>query len=178
MYITYDLIERVIPVNVKNVGYQGDDDGFDSVEQRRNLGQGKCRGVRIEAIIGGDRFVCSGRSRRRQICFEEEKQRFSHTGILESLERRLKSFSSKQLKNINRWGNLQIDVTLKNRKIPITLTLWDTLDTHEGNTLQGLTESWPLIFAMNVKVTTFYGISLTTRVGSSIIINPPVTKEL
>ena len=88
------------------------------------------------------------------------------------------------------------------------LTLWGSLDQKEGRELEQKIDDVPMIFAMRVKVTTFYGqfmftystiiyirshiqitalifilqiptgLSLSTKGASAILINPPVTEEL
>ncbi|KAL4583516.1 hypothetical protein LXL04_008090 [Taraxacum kok-saghyz] len=58
------------------------------------------------------------------------------------------------------------------------LTLWDSFDTEEGQALEEMLENTPIIYAMHIKVTTFYGLSLTTKKGSTIMINPPVPDEV
>ncbi|CAI9259879.1 unnamed protein product [Lactuca saligna] len=60
----------------------------------------------------------------------------------------------------------------------LILTLWNYINENEGNTLDQIVESGPMIFALRVKVTTFYGQSLSTSSSSAILINPPATDDL
>ncbi|KAL4580563.1 hypothetical protein LXL04_016762 [Taraxacum kok-saghyz] len=69
-------------------------------------------------------------------------------------------------------------VIVNEEKQPMILTLWDSFDTEEGQALEEMLENTPIIYAMRIKVTTFYGLSLTTRKESAIMINPPVPDEV
>ncbi|CAH1431511.1 unnamed protein product [Lactuca virosa] len=81
--------------------------------------------------------------------------------------------------NFTPFSDLYKDVIIVNEeKKLLLLTLWNPIDEIEGNALDKITNTGPLVFAMRVKVTTFYGQSLTTSPGSSILINPPVKDDL
>ncbi|CAI9287988.1 unnamed protein product [Lactuca saligna] len=71
------------------------------------------------------------------------------------------------------------DVIIVNEeKKLLILTLWNPIDEIEGNALDKITNTGPLVFAMRVKMTTFYGQSITTSPRSAILINPPVKDDL
>ncbi|CAI9263146.1 unnamed protein product [Lactuca saligna] len=77
----------------------------------------------------------------------------------------------------NRFSRRDIVIVNEEKKLMI-LTLWGSLDQKEGRELEQKIDDVPMIFAMRVKVTTFYGLSLSTKGASAILINPPVTAEL
>ncbi|CAI9260625.1 unnamed protein product [Lactuca saligna] len=60
----------------------------------------------------------------------------------------------------------------------LTLTLLNYINENEGNTLDQIVESGLMIFALRVKVTTFYGQSLSISSSPAILINPSVTDDL
>ncbi|CAA0839456.1 Unknown protein [Striga hermonthica] len=64
-------------------------------------------------------------------------------------------------------------VLVNNERIPIILTLWNTYAANEGYQLASTVSAGNVVLAMRVKVTTLHGLSLSTRAGSSILINPP-----
>ncbi|KAL4562594.1 hypothetical protein LXL04_026620 [Taraxacum kok-saghyz] len=64
-------------------------------------------------------------------------------------------------------------------KQPKILTLWDSFDTEEGQALEEMLENTLIIYAMRIKVTTFYGkLVIDNRKGSAIMINPPVPDKV
>ncbi|CAA0811900.1 Unknown protein [Striga hermonthica] len=65
-------------------------------------------------------------------------------------------------------------VLVNNERIPIILTLWNTYVANEGYQLASTVSAGNVVLAMRVKVTTLHGLSLSTRAGSSILINPPI----
>ncbi|KAI3767793.1 hypothetical protein L2E82_18201 [Cichorium intybus] len=63
-------------------------------------------------------------------------------------------------------------------KILLPITLWNQFNEHQGNMLQSMTETTPLIFGLRLGVTTFNSVSLTTKSTSVFLINPPVSEDL
>ncbi|KAI3672407.1 hypothetical protein L6452_38495 [Arctium lappa] len=71
------------------------------------------------------------------------------------------------------------DVVIVNREErPIILTLWNHFADNEGKFLENLIDPPAMIFGLRLKVSSFNGLSLTTRNGSGILINPPVSEDL
>ncbi|KAI3718449.1 hypothetical protein L6452_19321 [Arctium lappa] len=64
------------------------------------------------------------------------------------------------------------------KKRPIILTLWNHFADNEGQILENLIDPPAMIFGLRLKVSSFNGLSLTTRNGSGILINPPVSEDL
>ncbi|KAJ9557178.1 hypothetical protein OSB04_011792 [Centaurea solstitialis] len=71
-------------------------------------------------------------------------------------------------------------VVVNEEKKLIILTLWDAFKDREGWTLEKMADTTPIIFDMRLIVITFHALSLTTRLSSTILINPPAaeTQEL
>ncbi|CAA0830282.1 Unknown protein [Striga hermonthica] len=66
------------------------------------------------------------------------------------------------------------DIVLINEElVPMILTLWNAFGEIEGSQLAETINAGNVVVAMRVKVTTFHGLSLSTRTESSILINPP-----
>ncbi|GER39692.1 replication protein A 70 kDa DNA-binding subunit [Striga asiatica] len=67
------------------------------------------------------------------------------------------------------------DILIVNEEnMPIMLTLWNDFATTEGAQLATAINVGNVILAMRVRVTTYNGISLSTRAQSAIMINPPL----
>ncbi|GER34140.1 replication protein A 70 kDa DNA-binding subunit, partial [Striga asiatica] len=64
-------------------------------------------------------------------------------------------------------------IVMNTENMPMILTLWDEFATTEGAQLANNINAGNVIIAMQVKVSTFYGISLATKQPSAILINPP-----
>ncbi|CAA0807646.1 Unknown protein [Striga hermonthica] len=65
-------------------------------------------------------------------------------------------------------------ILVNEEKIPIMFTLWNDFATNEGSQLANNIHSANIVLALKVRVTTFNGISLSTRAPSAILINPPM----
>ncbi|KAI3715841.1 hypothetical protein L6452_22829 [Arctium lappa] len=67
---------------------------------------------------------------------------------------------------------------ITSEKRPMILTLWDYFADTEGQILENLIDPQAMVFGLRLKVSSFNGLSLTIRNGSSILINPPVSEDL
>ncbi|CAA0811538.1 Unknown protein, partial [Striga hermonthica] len=66
------------------------------------------------------------------------------------------------------------DIVLVNQEmVQMILTLWNTFGEDEGSQLAQTINAGNVVVSMRVKVTSFHGLSLSTRAASSILINPP-----
>ncbi|CAI9263496.1 unnamed protein product [Lactuca saligna] len=90
----------------------------------------------------------------------------------------IKCFPSQKMKQGQEPSSKRDVIIVNEEKKLLILTLWNYINENEGNTLDQIVESGPMIFALRVKVTTFYGQSLSTSSSSAILINPPVTDDL
>ncbi|GER47737.1 replication protein A 70 kDa DNA-binding subunit [Striga asiatica] len=85
------------------------------------------------------------------------------------------SFTSRQIGE----DSVSREIILVNEeKIPIMFTLWNDFATTEGSQLANNIHSASVVLALRVKVTTFNGISLSTRAPCAILINPPLVQQL
>ncbi|CAA0842062.1 Unknown protein [Striga hermonthica] len=64
-------------------------------------------------------------------------------------------------------------VIVNTENMPMILTLWNEFATTEGQQLATGINAGNVIIAMRVRVTTFNGISLSTKSTSDLLINPP-----
>ncbi|CAA0810728.1 Unknown protein [Striga hermonthica] len=64
-------------------------------------------------------------------------------------------------------------VIVNTENMPMILTLWNEFATTEGQQLATGINAGNVIIAMRVRVTTFHGLSLSTKSTSAILINPP-----
>ncbi|CAA0811533.1 Unknown protein [Striga hermonthica] len=98
-------------------------------------------------------------------------QRFIDTEDLQNIQGLVAhTFEVKQigLHTINR------DIVFVNdERIPMILTLWNSYAANEGYQLASTITAGNVVLAMRVKVTTLHGLSLSTRAGTCILINPP-----
>ncbi|KAJ9568234.1 hypothetical protein OSB04_004200, partial [Centaurea solstitialis] len=69
-------------------------------------------------------------------------------------------------------------IIVNEEKVLLPITLWNEFSDYEGSMLQSMIASTPLIFGLRLKVTTFNGLSLTTKASSRLLVNPPVSEEL
>ncbi|CAI9262679.1 unnamed protein product [Lactuca saligna] len=90
----------------------------------------------------------------------------------------IKCFPSQKMKQGQEPSSKRDVIIVNEEKKLLILTLWNYINENEGNTLEQIVEFGPMIFALRVKVTTFYGQSLSTSSSSAILINPPVTDDL
>ncbi|CAI9298596.1 unnamed protein product [Lactuca saligna] len=90
----------------------------------------------------------------------------------------IKCFPSQQIDQGAKTSSKRDVIIVNEEKKLLILTLWDSLNDNEGKAIEELTQNGPMIFAIRVKVTTFYGLSLSITNGSSILINPPVKADL
>ncbi|CAH1417086.1 unnamed protein product [Lactuca virosa] len=89
----------------------------------------------------------------------------------------IKCFPSQQMNQGGKTSSKRDVIIVNEEKKLLLLTLWDSFDDNEGKALEEITHTAPMIFAIRVKITTFYGLSLSTANGSSILINPPVSAD-
>ncbi|CAH1413861.1 unnamed protein product [Lactuca virosa] len=90
----------------------------------------------------------------------------------------IKCFPIQHVKKGSETSSKRDVIIVNEEKKLLILTLWNPIDEIEGNALVKITNTGPLVFAMRVNVTTFYGQSLTTSPRSAILINPPVKDDL
>ncbi|CAA0816378.1 Unknown protein [Striga hermonthica] len=57
---------------------------------------------------------------------------------------------------------------------PMLFTLWNQFNKDEGETLANTIASANIVLAMRSKVSTFHGLSLSTKVGTCLMVNPPI----
>ncbi|CAA0823512.1 Unknown protein [Striga hermonthica] len=98
--------------------------------------------------------------------------RFAYTDNLQNVLGVLAyAFEEKQIE----FNSVNRDILIVNEKnMPIMLTLWNDLATTEGAQLAATVNASNVILALRVRVTTYNGISLSTRVQSTIMMNPPL----
>ncbi|XP_052625737.1 replication protein A 70 kDa DNA-binding subunit B-like [Lactuca sativa] len=90
----------------------------------------------------------------------------------------IKCFPSEQLHDGSELSSKRDIIIVNEERILLLLTLWNSFDDNEGYALQKMTTTPPMIFGMRLKVITSNGLSLTTTMGSAIMINPPAAKDL
>ncbi|GER47324.1 replication protein A 70 kDa DNA-binding subunit A [Striga asiatica] len=57
---------------------------------------------------------------------------------------------------------------------PMILTLWNQFEKDDGPTLTNNIAAANIVLAMRSRVTTFHGLSLSTKVGTCLMVNPPI----
>ncbi|XP_060967830.1 replication protein A 70 kDa DNA-binding subunit B isoform X3 [Cannabis sativa] len=82
----------------------------------------------------------------------------------------------KQIYTSNCLQDLQELIVVNEEKKPIGLTCWGHFVVNECATITKLIATTPIIVARRLKVTSFNEISLSTKIDSSLMINPNVAK--
>nr|XP_027108928.1 replication protein A 70 kDa DNA-binding subunit B-like [Coffea arabica] len=65
-------------------------------------------------------------------------------------------------------------VLIDKSMMPVILTLWGEHETDEGQALANIIDTMPLIVALRIKVSSYHTLNLSTKFGSSILLNPPI----
>ncbi|CAA0830555.1 HXXXD-type acyl-transferase family protein [Striga hermonthica] len=76
-------------------------------------------------------------------------------------------------------GSKTRDIVIVNEeKRPMLFTLWNEFEENEGVQLSSTIPTGNIVLAMRIKVTTFNSLSLTTRLPTCILINPPMQEAI
>ncbi|GER43330.1 replication protein A 70 kDa DNA-binding subunit A [Striga asiatica] len=72
-------------------------------------------------------------------------------------------------------ANTTRELIIVNKEMkPMLLTLWNQFETDHGTTLANTIASANILLVMRSRVTTFHGLSLSTKVGTCLMVNPPI----
>nr|XP_027064184.1 replication protein A 70 kDa DNA-binding subunit B-like isoform X2 [Coffea arabica] len=58
--------------------------------------------------------------------------------------------------------------------MPVILTLWGDHETNEGQAIANMIQSMPLIVGLRLRVSSYHTLNLSTKFGSSVLVNPPI----
>nr|XP_027076920.1 replication protein A 70 kDa DNA-binding subunit B-like [Coffea arabica] len=104
----------------------------------------------------------------------EDLFRFADTENVQSLQAIvITAFATKEQNN----GSTTRDfIVMNEEKKPMLLTLWNEFEQNQGTQLANSIGNANVIIGMKLKITTFNYLSLTTKLGSGLLINPPTSE--
>ncbi|GER33943.1 replication protein A 70 kDa DNA-binding subunit A [Striga asiatica] len=78
------------------------------------------------------------------------------------------------VRNLGKNNKTRDLVIVNQEEKPMLLTLWNQFENDEGLHLANTVAAGNVLLAMRIKVTTFNGLSLSTKVGACLMVNPPM----